>query len=247
MSLVHPHSNLLTNEVLRRMIDHTLLKPEALESEIEKLCDEALRYQFFSVCLHSTWIDLARQLLSSDSKAAKESKTKICTVVGFPLGTESTEIKARETEAALKAGADEIDMVIAIHALKNQNHNLVFDEIKTLATLTRGKVLKVILETALLSEDEKVRAAEIAQAAGADFVKTSTGFAKSGATVADIRLLRKVISPEMGLKASGGIRTRAEAEAMVAAGATRLGVSRSVEIILDGPIQSPASDLKETY
>lgn len=208
------------------LIDHTLLKPEATIQEITQLCHEALLYSFASVCINPTHVKLAAQLL-------RNSDIKVCTVVGFPLGATSTQAKVAETEQALDDGATEIDMVINIGALKSKDDALVRRDIAGVAQAAhkRRALCKVIIETALLAEEEKVRACDLAKEAGADFVKTSTGFSKGGATIEDVALMRRTVGPALGVKASGGIRTLADAQTMVAAGATRLGASAGVKIV----------------
>ncbi|MCB0341092.1 MAG: deoxyribose-phosphate aldolase [Pseudobdellovibrionaceae bacterium] len=212
-----------------QLIDHTLLRADCTSQEIQKLCAEAKEYGFFSVCIHPFFIDQAKIELSG-------SAVKICTVIGFPLGANLTSTKATECEQALAAGANEVDMVINISALKDKRDSVILEDIKGVVTAARGCPVKVILETALLNEQEKILACELAKEAGAQYVKTSTGFARpahgpAGATVEDIRLLRTIVGPEMGVKASGGIRDLATATAMIAAGATRLGTSNSVAIV----------------
>ncbi len=208
------------------LIDHTLLKPEATPQEITQLCHEALLYNFASVCVNPTHVKLAAQLLQG-------SEVKVCTVVGFPLGATPTEVKVFETQQALQDGAQEIDMVINIGALKGGDKALVERDIAAVARASHqgGALCKVIIETALLTEAEKITACQLAKQAGADFVKTSTGFSKAGATIQDVALMRRTVGPGMGVKASGGIRTLAEAQNMVIAGATRLGVSAGVKIV----------------
>ena len=208
------------------MIDHTLLKPEATEAEITRVCEEALKYGFASVCINPFWVPKV-------AAALRGSKVKVCTVIGFPLGATSTESKRAETEAALKAGAQEIDMVLNIGALRSGDHETVRRDIAAVAEAShaQGAIVKVILETALLDDVQKVTACRLAKDARADFVKTSTGFAKSGATVADIRLMRQTVGLEMGVKASGGIRSLEDLKNMAAAGATRIGASASVKIV----------------
>ena len=209
-----------------RYVDHTMLKPNATQDEIAKLCDEARSFCFASVCVNPSYVALAAQYL-------RGSGVKVCTVVGFPLGSTTPTVKAIEARDAMANGSDEIDMVINIGALKSGNDAMVYDDIKAVREATRGKVLKVILETSLLSNEEKVRASVAAKKAGADFVKTSTGFAGGGATVEDVRLMRETVGPLMGVKASGGIRDAKGAADMIAAGATRLGTSASVAIVTD--------------
>lgn len=206
------------------LIDHTLLKPNATEQEIIKLCEEAKKYGFASVCVNPAYVSLCKQLL-------KDTNVKVCTVVGFPLGATTPTVKAIEAKEAIANGADEVDMVINIGALKSGNYQLVLDDIKAVREATRGKILKVIIETAYLTREEKIKACELAKEAGADFVKTSTGFGPSGATVEDVMLMKSVVGPKMGVKASGGIRTLEDALKMVKAGATRIGASASVAIV----------------
>lgn len=206
-------------------IDHTLLKPEATKHQIEVLCKEAKEYVFASVCVNPTWVSLAAQLL-------KDSEVKVCTVIGFPLGATTTETKAFETTNAIANGATEVDMVINIGALKDGNDEYVEKDIRAVVEAAKGKALtKVIIETSLLTDDEKVRACELSVKAGADFVKTSTGFSTGGATVEDIALMRKTVGPEIGVKASGGVRTAEDAKKMVEAGATRIGASAGIQIV----------------
>ncbi|MBI5631423.1 MAG: deoxyribose-phosphate aldolase [Elusimicrobia bacterium] len=209
-----------------RCVDHTMLKPNATQEEIAKLCAEAKEFCFASVCVNPSYVPLAAQLL-------RGSGVKVCTVVGFPLGSTTSTVKAVEARDAMANGADEIDMVINVGALKSGNDAAVFEDIRTVREAARGRVLKVILETALLSQDEKTRACLLAKKAGADFVKTSTGFGGGGASVEDVRLMRQTVGPLMGVKASGGIRDAKAAQAMLEAGATRLGTSASVAIVTD--------------
>ena len=209
------------------MIDHTLLKANATQEEIGKLCEEARKYCFASVCVNPGYVAMAARLL-------RGSSVMVCTVIGFPLGSTTPTVKAIEARDAMANGADEIDMVINIGALKSGNDQLVLDDIKSVREATRGKVLKVILETSYLTKDEKVRACKMSKLAGADFVKTSTGFGSGGATVEDVALMRETVGPEMGVKASGGIKDAKIAEEMIKAGATRLGTSASIAIISGG-------------
>jgi deoxyribose-phosphate aldolase len=209
-----------------RYVDHTLLKPNATQEEVAKLCEEARSFCFASVCVNPSYVALSAQLL-------RGSGVKICTVVGFPLGSTTPTVKAIEARDAIANGADEIDMVINVGALKSGNDAVVYDDIKAVRDATRGHVLKVILETSFLTNEEKVRACAMSKKAGADFVKTSTGFGGGGATVDDIKLMRQTVGPTMGVKASGGIRDAKAAHAMIAAGATRLGTSASVAIVTD--------------
>ncbi|MEK7382728.1 MAG: deoxyribose-phosphate aldolase, partial [Elusimicrobiota bacterium] len=201
-----------------RYVDHTMLKPNATQQEIAKLCEEAKAFCFSSGCVNPSYVALAAQYL-------RGSGVKVCTVVGFPLGSTTPTVKAIEARDAIANGADEIDMVINIGALKSGNDVVVYDDIKAVREATRGKILKVILETSLLSNEEKIRACVLGKKAGVDFVKTSTGFGGGGATVEDIRLMRETVGPLMGVKASGGIRDAKGAADMIAAGATRLGTS----------------------
>lgn len=207
------------------MIDHTLLKPEATREQIETLCQEARENSFFSVCVNPTWVSTAKELLQG-------SAVKVCTVIGFPLGASTPETKAFETKNAIDHGADEVDMVINIGALKDHNDELVESDILAVVDAAKGKALtKVIIETSLLSKDEKIRACELSVKAGADYVKTSTGFSTGGATFEDIALMRKTVGPDIGVKASGGVRSTEDAQMMIEAGATRIGASSSVAII----------------
>lgn len=207
-------------------IDHTLLRPDAGPAEIDRLCSEALEHRFAAVCVQGAWVQRCAQALAGSGIA-------VCAVVGFPLGAMSPAVKLFEARQALDDGATEIDMVLAIGALKSGAHEYVQAEIAALARLCheRGARLKVILETALLSDAQKVAACGIAVAAGADFVKTSTGFGPGGATVHDVALLRRSVGPALGVKASGGVRDEATARALLEAGATRLGTSASVAIV----------------
>ena len=209
---------------LAELIDHTLLKPDATKQEIIKLCEEARKYKFASVCINPTNVALARDLLAG-------SPVKVCTVVGFPLGADTSVTKAMETRDAVANGADEIDMVINVGALKAGDYNLVLHDIKSVVDAAGGRLVKVILETALLNREEKIKACELSKEAGADFVKTSTGFGPGGATAEDIALMREVVGKYMGVKASGGIRDYKKTMEMVKAGATRIGASASVSIV----------------
>lgn len=221
------------------MIDHTLLKPDATQQEVAQLCFEARKYGFASVCVNPTWVSLCAQLLQGAS-------AKICTVIGFPLGATSPEVKAFETQTAIQHGATEIDMVINIGALKARDLDLVARDIRGVveAAHSRGIIVKVIIETTLLDDEEKTIACLLSKEADADFVKTSTGFAGGGATVHDVELMRRTVGPEMGVKASGGVRTFEDAESMIKAGATRIGASAGVKII-QGPSKDKAP-AKET-
>ena len=210
---------------LARFIDHTALKPETSLEDIANLCREAVTYSFASVCVNPCYVPVAARLLSG-------SEVAVCTVVGFPLGAAATQAKAREAEDAVKAGALEVDMVMNVGMLKSGEHDYVEADIRSVVEAVGGNlVTKVILETALLSDHEKVIASVLAQSAGADFVKTSTGFSSGGATLDDVALMRRVVGAEMGVKASGGVRTAAQARAMIEAGASRIGASSSVEIV----------------
>ncbi|MDQ0156012.1 deoxyribose-phosphate aldolase [Robertmurraya andreesenii] len=212
-------------ESIAKYIDHTLLKADAQKDQIEKLCQEAREYGFASVCVNPTWVKLAAELLQG-------SEAKVCTVIGFPLGATTSETKAFETKNAIENGATEVDMVINIGALKNGNLDVVEQDIRAVVDAAKGKALtKVIIETSLLTDDEKVTACELSVKAGADFVKTSTGFSTGGATVEDIRLMRKTVGPNIGVKASGGVRSAEDAKQMIEAGATRIGASSGVEIV----------------
>jgi deoxyribose-phosphate aldolase len=213
-------------QTLARMIDHTLLRPEATVAQVVQLCQEARTHSFASVCVNPAWVQLCSELL-------RGADPIVCVVAGFPLGAALPETKAYEAERAIQQGAREVDMVINVGALKSRDYEFVARDIVTvaLACHRHGAGLKVIIETALLNDDEKTQVCQIARCAGADFVKTSTGFGPGGATVADVALMRRVVGADMGVKASGGIRTLADARAMIAAGATRIGASASVAII----------------
>jgi deoxyribose-phosphate aldolase len=216
---------------LAKMIDHTLLKPDATQDEVAQLCFEAKKYGFASVCVNPTWAELCATLL-------KGSDVKVCIVIGFPLGATAPEVKAFETQNAIEHGASEIDMVINIGALKAHDLELVARDIRGVVTTAhaRGAIVKVIIEAVLLNDEEKTIACLLSKEAGADFVKTSTGFASGGATVHDVELMRRAVGPEMGVKAAGGVRTFEDAENMIKAGATRIGASAGVKII-QGPGQ----------
>ncbi len=213
---------------LASMIDHTLLKPEATRAQVEQVCDEAKQHGFASVCVNPTHVRLCAQRL-------KGSPVKVCTVVGFPLGATLPEVKAFETQQSLEAGATEIDMVINIGALKSRDNDLVARDLAAVvrAAHAGNALVKVILEVPLLTDDEKITACQLAQSAGADFVKTSTGFGPGGATAEDVALMRRTVGPTMGVKAAGGIRTLADAQKMIAAGATRIGASASVKMMAE--------------
>jgi deoxyribose-phosphate aldolase len=208
------------------MIDHTMLNPDATPDQITKLCDEAKKYSFASVCVNPAYVQLCKKLLTG-------SNVKVCTVIGFPLGSTTTDVKKVEAEQAIENGADEVDMVINVGQLKGENFDYVENDIRTVVNVAkRNNVLtKVIIETALLTDKEKVEASLISKKAGADFVKTSTGFSKGGATVGDVALMKYVVGKGVGVKASGGIRSKEDAEAMIASGADRIGASASVKIV----------------
>ena len=208
------------------LIDHTILKPEATRNDVVKICREARQYGFASVCVNPYWVPLVRAELAG-------SAVKVCTVVGFPLGATSTEAKVAETAVAVRVGATEIDMVINIGALRSGDPDTVRQDILQVVRTAHeaGAIVKVILETALLDDAQKATACALAKQAGADFVKTSTGFSTSGATAHDVALMREVVGPEMGIKAAGGIRTLNDLRAMTAAGATRIGASASIKIV----------------
>ena len=222
----------MNNLELAKMIDHTILKANATQSDIEKLCDEAKKYNFASVCVNPYWVPLASDLL-------KNSTVKVCTVIGFPLGATSSESKASETEIAILQGADEVDMVINVGAMKNNQTDIVENDIlsvvnsarKTGKTQNKNIIVKVILETCYLTKDEIKNACLCAKNAGADFVKTSTGFGTGGATVEDVALMKKTVGETMQVKASGGIRDYETALKMIEAGATRLGTSSGISIV----------------
>ena len=207
-------------------IDHTLLKPEATAAQVRNLCLEAMQHHFATVCINPVYVPLACGML-------RDAKENICTVVGFPLGAVLPEFKVYETLASINYGASEIDMVINVGALKSEAYGLVLNEVQSVTATAhnQGAIVKVILETALLTRQEKIIACLISQAAGADFVKTSTGFGTGGATIEDVELMRCVVGSEMGVKAAGGIRTYADAVAMIKAGANRLGASAGVKIV----------------
>jgi deoxyribose-phosphate aldolase len=212
---------------IAKQIDHTLLKPDASKKDIKKLVEEAKKYNFASVCIHPSWVTFAAEQLAGH-------EVKVCTVIGFPLGANTTETKVFETKDAIARGATEVDMVINIGALKSGDDKLVEKDIYEVVQVAKGKALvKVIIETGLLTEDEKVRACQLAVHAGADFVKTSTGFGGGGATVEDIALIRRTVGEKVGIKASGGVRTRKDAIKMINAGASRIGASASIAIISD--------------
>lgn len=217
---------------LAKYIDHTILKPNILKAEVIKVCDEAKEHGFFSVCINPCFVELVANEL-------KGSDVKVTSVIGFPLGANTPEIKALETKKAIEDGADEIDMVINVSALRDKNYEYVLNDIKTVVEALEGKaILKVILETCLLTDEEKIKGCELSVEAGAHFVKTSTGFSTGGATVADIALMRKTVGPDLGVKASGGVRDAEGAKAVIEAGATRIGASSSVLIVTGGKSDS---------
>lgn len=210
---------------INKLIDHTALKPNTNKESILKLIAEAKTYDFASVCVNPCWVALAHQEL-------KNTDVKVCTVIGFPLGANTTEVKVFETKDAIEKGAQEIDMVINIAMLKDKEYDYVENELHQIVEAAKDKaIVKVIIETCLLTDEEKIKACELSQKAGADFVKTSTGFSTGGATVHDIALMRKTVGAEMGVKASGGVHTHEEALAMVEAGATRIGASAGVKLL----------------
>lgn len=227
-----------------RYIDHTLLKPEATRDEIMRLCEEAARYGFASVCINPVWVREA-------ACALRGSGVLVCTVIGFPLGANTSDVKQYESRRAIFDGARELDMVINIGALKSGNYDLVSSDIYAVVEAAREPdcTTKVIIETALLTDEEKVRASLLAKEAGADFVKTSTGFSKAGATAADVALMRKVVGNEMGVKAAGGVRDYSQAQEMIKAGATRIGASVGVKIFQEaaGKSSPPATAVKSGY
>lgn len=215
-----------SHQALASLIDHTLLKPEASEEQIGKLCAEAVEFGFATVCIQPTWVRLAARLLQGTAVG-------VCTVAGFPLGANTAEVKAYETRRAIFDGATEVDMVINIGALKSRDYQTVEEDIRGVVRACRqgGALSKVIIEAALLTREEKIKASTLAAGAGADFVKTSTGFGPGGATVEDVALMREVVGDRIGVKAAGGVRDRATVEEMVAAGATRIGASAGVRIV----------------
>lgn len=207
------------------MIDHTILKADAKEEDVLRIIEEAKKHEFFSVCINPCWVALAKERLAGTS-------VDVCTVIGFPLGANTSEVKAYEATDAINNGATEVDMVINVGALKSKQYKKVSKDIQAVVDAAKGKALvKVIIETALLTDEEKIKVCELAKEAGADFVKTSTGFSTGGATVADVKLMRETVGPDMGVKASGGIHNEAEAQAMIEAGATRIGTSAGVAIM----------------
>lgn len=206
------------------MIDHTILKPEATKEMVKSLCGEAIEYEFVAVCVNPYYVKFCKELL-------KDSNVKVATVIGFPLGANTSEVKAFETKNAIDNGAEEIDMVINVGALKSKDYSVVKEDIQSVVESARDKALvKVIIETSLLNHEEKIKACELAMEAGADFVKTSTGFSTGGATVEDVKLMKEVVGDKLGIKASGGIRDLETAKRMIQAGANRLGASSGVNI-----------------
>lgn len=212
-------------ESLNRMIDHTLLKAETTEQEIKQLCKEAAQHHFKSVCVNPFWVKVCASEL-------KDTDSAVCTVIGFPLGAATSETKEFETKQAIANGATEIDMVLNIGALKSKQYEVVKEDISAVVLAAKGKaIVKVILETCLLTKEEKIKACELAKTAGADFVKTSTGFSSGGATLEDITLMRAVVGPDMGVKASGGVKTPNQAKEFIEAGATRIGTSNGMALL----------------
>ena len=209
---------------LSSLIDHTNLRPDALHSDIEILCKEAIQYKFASVCINPVYVSYAKSIL-------KDENPKVCSVVGFPLGADSEEMKYAEARFLIFQGVDEIDMVMNTAFLKERKLDLVENEIKKVVEAADGNCVKVIIETSLLNQDEKALACNIVMESGAAFVKTSTGFSSSGAALEDVRLIKKLVGDRVGIKASGGIKTKNEALKLIEAGATRIGTSRGVEII----------------
>lgn len=207
-----------------KMIDHTLLKTDAQKKDLDKLLLEAKKYNFMSVCVSPIWVKYAAEQL-------KDTNVKVCTVIGFPQGATPTEVKVFETKNAIENGATEVDMVIPVGVLKDKDYIAVENDIRAVVEAAKSKALtKVIIETCLLTDEEKIMACKLSKSAGADFVKTSTGFSTAGATVKDIRLMRETVGEQMGVKASGGVRSREDADAMIKAGATRIGTSNGVKI-----------------
>jgi deoxyribose-phosphate aldolase len=211
---------------ISKLIDHTILKPEASQEAVKKICLEALEHDFASVCVNPYYVPFV-------AKQLKGSNVKVCTVIGFPLGNNTTETKVYETIKAVQDGAQEIDMVINVSALKDGLDNYVREEIKAIKAATSGNLLKVIIETCLLTDEEKVRACKLSVEAGADYVKTSTGFSTGGATAHDVALMRSTVGPNIGVKASGGIRTSEDLLAMIQAGASRIGTSAGVKLVTE--------------
>jgi len=218
----------MNKEQLAKMIDHTILKPEATEEQVRRVCEEALKYNFASVCINPCHVKLTAGLL-------KGSDVKVCTVIGFPLGANTSTVKAFETSEAIKEGAQEVDMVINIGKLKSKDYDYVREDIKAVVEAAKGKALtKVIIETCLLTDEEKVVVCKLAKEAGADFVKTSTGFSTGGATYEDVKLMRETVGENMGVKASGAVRSYEDAAKVIKAGASRIGASASIAICEGG-------------
>lgn len=220
---------------MAKYIDHTILNADATEKDIQRICIEAKEYNFKTVCINPGWVDYAAHLL-------KGTDVGITTVIGFPLGANTSEIKAAEAKQAVEKGVSDVDMVINIGALKNEDYPTVLNDIKAVVNAVDGKaIVKVIIETSLLNKTEKIRACELAKQAGADFVKTSTGFSTGGATIDDVKLMRATVGPKMGVKASGGVRSYEDAVAMIEAGATRIGASSGIAIV-QGVVDASNSD-----
>ena len=220
------------NKEVAKMIDHTILKAVASESDVLKVCQEAKDYGFFSVCINPSYISLAK-------KALEGSNVKVCTVIGFPLGANTSEVKAFETVDAINKGADEVDMVINIGALKDKKYDYILADIEAVVKAANKKALvKVIIETCYLTDEEKVKACELAVKAGCDYVKTSTGFGTGGSTPSDIKLMRDTVGMDIGVKASGGVRNSIDAKAVIESGATRIGASASIEIVTGNKTES---------
>lgn len=231
----HSANCMITPNEMARYIDHTLLKADATAKDIQKLCAEAKQHGFYSVCVNGSWIELARDRL-------EETEVKVSSVVGFPLGAMETDVKRYETEAAADAGAHEIDVVLHIGRLKGNDQKYVLRELRDIVEAADERPVKVIIETALLNREEKIRACKLIEEAGAHFVKTSTGFSSAGATIDDVKLLRESVSAKIGVKASGGIRDTVTALALIEAGASRLGTSNGVAII-----QGLSGEAKSSY
>lgn len=212
-------------ENVAQYIDHTILNADATKEDIKRICEEAKEYKFKTVCIQPYWVKYAKELLAG-------TEVGVTTVIGFPLGANTTEIKVAEAKQAVTEGASDVDMVINIGALKSEDYDTVLDDIKAVVDAVAGKaIVKVIIETSLLTKAEKIRASELAKQAGADFVKTSTGFSTGGATLDDVQLMRATVGPDMGVKASGGVRTFEDAKAMIEVGATRIGASSGISIV----------------
>lgn len=212
-------------ENIAQYIDHTILNADATEADVRRICEEAKEYNFKTVCIQPYWVKYAKELLEG-------TEVGVTTVIGFPLGANTTEIKVAEAKQAVAEGASDVDMVINIGALKSEDYDTVLNDIKAVVDAVAGKaIVKVIIETSLLTKSEKIRASELAKQAGADFVKTSTGFSTGGATLDDVQLMRATVGPDMGVKASGGVRTFEDAKAMIEVGATRIGASSGISIV----------------